>query len=179
MRLVAILLGVLAVLFLPSAEAVTKCVGADGKVAYLDGPCPAASKPAALKSGNVDDSPKSPAEELACAKHWLNDKEEFESEIGLVLKTDQIIMNGREVDMVALAKRPAHTAFDYRACGKYGYVRAKTLTEFSVNYWTAMTSACRLASRPDPRGECRAFALRYPNASVLERELRADHHPIP
>lgn len=177
------------------ASGATKCVGADGRISYTDGSCPGGAKPIPSRANAADTGPKSAVEELTCAATWLRDRNEFENEIGLVSKSDQVIVNGEKVDMVAAYKRPANTTFNYRLCGKYGYVQANGLRDFSVNMWTATVAVCRamdprqsdLVRQAAPnwkisaeeRAHCASFSGQFANPSALELDLRAKNHPIP
>ncbi len=189
-------------------DRISKCIGADGRVAYMEGPCPQTSKEAPLKKDEPDKSPPFAAEEVLCAVHWHRDKGEFESEIGRVDKSDQVIWNGKEVDMVDMYKRPANSDFNFKRCAKYGYKRPRNLAEFSTDQWTSMASICKifnpafldtvkselsriaadgklsetmrnLSPTSELRGMCAAFRGNFPSAAVFERHLRAISHPIP
>ena len=178
-----------------SASGATKCVGPDGRISYTNGACPGGAKPIPSRADNADTGPKTAAEELTCAATWLRDRTEFENEIGLVSKSDQVTVNGKKIDMVAAYKRPANTTFNYRVCGKYGYVRAKGLHDFSMNLWTATVELCK-AMEPrqselvrqvapkwkisaEERAHCASFLGQFANSSALELDLRANSHPIP
>jgi hypothetical protein len=178
---------------LNDASAITKCIGSDGRVSYTDSACPQSTKNIPLKNEMADSGPKSASEETMCAAHWLKDRAEFENEIGLVDKSDQVIMNGEKLDMVAAYKKPAVSDFNFRKCGKYGYTRQKNLRDFSINQWNAMNSACKLmnptyletvkkeikniALQAGERAECVSFSARFPNPAALENELRKKSHP--
>lgn len=140
-------------------------------------------------------TPETVADETLCAAHWLRDQGEFEREIGLLSKSDQITINGQPMDMVkAFPKTPASSNFDFPKCGQYGYVRPTTLREYSVNRWTATITACKLL---DPNYlakvrviypqaslegtedlECSTFRTKFGDASALESHLRDTSHPI-
>lgn len=141
------------------------------------------------------DIPDTAAEQTMCAGRWLMDQEKFENEIGLVPKTDQIIMDGKKVDMVAAYKRPAESSFDFAECGRFGYVRPTNLKVLSANRWTATMAACRLMEPPylakvqetvpsvKAQGleqlQCGQFQHNFPNVQILEAHLRETSHPIP
>lgn len=93
------------------------------------------------------------------------------------------------------ATHAANSAFNFRACAKYGYARPKGLRDFSTNQWNATNTACKLltpaffaeAKKANPkvslsgslRTECGLFLVNYPNPVALEQDLRANNHPIP
>jgi hypothetical protein len=172
----------------------TKCVMPDGKTIYMDGPCPQGARNTPLKEDAPESGPKSLAEELRCAVAWLNDRDQFENQAGIVAKSDEIIWNGRPVDMVAMYRKPAATNFNFRQCGKYGYVQPNTIAQFSQSQWAAMTSACKLLNpkvleevrrtlpkisvTAELRGECNQLAG-YGSAKGFEKALRAKSHPAP
>jgi hypothetical protein len=189
-----LVLTVLLLAIAPASHGATKCVTPDGKTIYLDGPCPHGAQSAPIKADAPESGPKSLAEELRCAITWLQDREQFENQAGIVPKSDQIIWNGRPVDMVAMYRKPAATNFNFRQCGKYGYVQPNTITQFSQSHWAGMTGACKLfdpkameeargmfpkiAVPPELRGECNQMAG-YGSPAGLEKALRAKSHPAP
>lgn len=150
---------------------------------------------ASPKPDRQESVPMSLQEEIGCAADWLRDDGEFEYEIGLVPIGDQIIWNGRKIDMVALYKRPAQSNFDFHRCSGYGYERPGNLMQFSVNRWTAVNSLCKLLDpaviaqvrelnptfrlREVDRAECERFQRHFAKPETLEGELRKAHHPIP
>ncbi len=206
MAIGAIQMGILTTLLRTGLFTCVVAIGAGGALADgrigSDHQGPGASAAYCKNSANAspkpdrqDSVPMSLQEEIGCAADWLRDDGEFEYEIGLVPIGDQIIWNGRKIDMVALYKRPAQSNFDFRRCSGYGYERPGNLMQFSVNRWTAVNSLCKLLDpaviaqvrelnptfrlRKADRAECERFQRDFATPESLEGELRKTHHPIP
>jgi hypothetical protein len=179
------------------ASAVAKCVDDKGHVTYQEGECPKDSKRARLES--EDEGPKSLLEEVVCGAQWMRDEPDFENEIGMVSKKDQIIMNGKKLNMPELFQQPAHSNFNFRRCGKYNYKRPTGMHQMSINRWTSWQAICKLKDpavfdalvpkvnpqtvpmviKHEDLAECDSLAKEFPTPAALEKHLRTTHHPLP